>query len=106
MTGSEWETKHNQESSDNGNNEQRGDDNNKYCDDNDENDIYSVENSIFFTEVDSSIDLLSKKETINTVTISVSLMRTCSVCLIYSSGDLLLKWPYYILPSTIIYFIP
>lgn len=39
VTGSEWETKHNHESSDNGNNEQRGDDNNKYCEDNDENDM-------------------------------------------------------------------
>ena len=42
----------------------------------------------------------------DTETVSVSLMETLNtVCLTYSSDDLLLKWYYYIIPLTIISFI-
>ena len=49
---------------------------------------------------------LFKVDNKDTETVSVSLMGTLnSVCLIYSSNDLLSKWNYYILPLTIISFI-
>ena len=42
----------------------------------------------------------------NTETVSVFSLGTLNnFCLIYSSDDVLLKWHYYILPLTIIYFI-
>ena len=47
------------ENSGNGNNKQSDDDNGKHCDN--RNDINLAKNSFCFTEVDSSIDLLTKQ---------------------------------------------
>ena len=67
-TGFGCETEHVGENSDNGNdeqsddgNEQIDDENGKHCDKNNKNDVNSAENSYRFTEVDSSIDLLTKQ---------------------------------------------
>ena len=55
------------ENSDNGNDEQSrdgdeesDDDNGKHCDNDNKNEVNSADNSFRFTEVDSSIDLLTK----------------------------------------------
>ena len=60
-TGFGCETEHVGENSDNGNDEQIDDENGKHCDKNNKNDVNSAENSYRFTEVDSSIDLLTKQ---------------------------------------------
>ena len=52
-TGLECETEHDEENSDNGNDEQ--------CDDDNKNDVNSAKNLFLFTEVNSLIDLLTKK---------------------------------------------
>ena len=56
----EWETEHDEENSDNGNDEQSDDDDRKRCDDDNKNDVNSAKNLFLFTEVNSSIDLLTK----------------------------------------------
>ena len=60
-TGLECETEHDEENSDNGNDEQSDDDNRKSCDDDNKNDVNSAKNLFLFTEVNSLIDLLTKK---------------------------------------------
>ena len=68
MTRFGCEMEHFEENNDNGNdeqnddyNEQSDDDNGKHCDNNNKNDVNSAEDSFCFTEVDSSINLLTKQ---------------------------------------------